>query len=156
VKQTVSAPVAVIVVVLVAVIAAAVFGRRDPGHAPDDEVFVLPYTPPVEDREIEMLRRGLRPLGIAVVMPPLVPDRLRGARIAVVGPGSPADEAGLRPGDLVLRFNDTETQNPYALATAVAEVDPDTVSEVVVERAGTEETFVVTGVTPLPVEKPAR
>ncbi len=152
-KQTVSAPVAVIVLVLAVAVGLVVLGRQQPQHSHEDEVFVLPFEPPVEERELSILRKGLMPLGIAVVMPPLGDDRFKGARVAVVLPGSPAERGGLKAGDLILRFNDVGTGNPFALVAAVAEVDPEKENEVVVERAGEELALVITGVTPLSPEE---
>lgn len=147
-RQTVSAPVAVIVVVLAALAAVFVFGRQGPRREAEDEVFVLPFEPPVEDRELVALRKGTAPLGAFVVMAPVASDRFKGARVAMVMRGSPASEGDLRPGDLVLRFNDTQTTNPYALAAAIAKADPDRPNEVVVERAGEKKTLVIKGVDP--------
>jgi S1-C subfamily serine protease len=148
VRQTVSAPVAVIVVALVAAIAVFVSSRQGPHPPPADEVFFLPPEPPVEEAELLALRRGTAPLGAFAVMPPLGPDRFRGTRVAMVAPGSPAAKGGIEPGDLILQFNDTVTAHPYALVAAIVAVNPDTVNEVVVERAGKEETLTVTGVDP--------
>jgi S1-C subfamily serine protease len=152
VRQTVSAPVAVVVVVFAAIAAVFVFGRQGPQRRAEDEVFVLPFEPPIEDRELVALRKGMAPLGAFVVMAPLVSDRFKGARVAMVVRGSPASEGDLRPGDLVLRFNDTKTTNPYALAAAIARADPDRPNEVVVERAGEEKTLIIRGVDPSSLE----
>lgn len=47
-----------------------------------------------------------------------------GALIASVEPGSPADLAGLQPGDIVLKFNDRELATSGDLARAVADSVP--------------------------------
>ncbi len=148
VRQTVSAPIALIAVALAVALAVFVFSQQESKRGPEDEVFVLPPEPPVDEGELTALRRGAAPLGVAVVMPPLGGDRFKGARLAVVAPGSPAARGGLQPGDLVLRFNDTATTHPYALVGAIMATDPATANEVVVERAGEERTFTVTGVDP--------
>jgi S1-C subfamily serine protease len=137
-----------IVVALAAAVAVFVFSRQEPKRDPADEVFVLPPEPPMEEAEVAALRRGTAPLGVAIVMPPLGADRFKGARLAMVAPGSPAARGGLQPGDLVLRFNDTATTHPYALVGAIMATDPATPNEVVVERGGEERTLTVTGVDP--------
>ena len=46
-------------------------------------------------------------------------DRYRGALIADVAKGSPADEAGLRPGELVVGVNDRVIDSNDALIAAI-------------------------------------
>jgi serine protease Do len=74
-------------------------------------------------------------------------------RIAGVAPGSPAAAAGLRPGDLITSFNGQPTGNPYALIAALGKVDPERDNAALVERAGEEQTVVITGVRPLAPEE---
>jgi len=47
-----------------------------------------------------------------------------GALIATVEPGSPADKAGLKPGDVVLGFNGQKLDDPNKLPRLVAETKP--------------------------------
>jgi serine protease Do len=47
-----------------------------------------------------------------------------GALIATVDPGSPADKAGLRPGDVVLAFNGQAIDDPTKLPRLVAATKP--------------------------------
>jgi serine protease Do len=47
-----------------------------------------------------------------------------GALIATVDPGSPADKAGLKPGDVVLAFNGQEIDDPNKLPRFVAATKP--------------------------------
>jgi serine protease Do len=47
-----------------------------------------------------------------------------GALIATVEPGSPADKAGLKPGDVVLGFNGQKIEDPNKLPRLVAETKP--------------------------------
>jgi serine protease Do len=71
-------------------------------------------------------------LGVAVT--PVTPDasrtaRLnarRGALVAEVVPGSPAAEAGIKPGDVVVRFNGEAIQDPHDLTRRVAGTPPGT------------------------------
>jgi len=59
-----------------------------------------------------------------------------GARIAQVYPGSPAERAGLRPGDLIERIGETQVQDPQDVASAVSSHRPGETVEVVVQRGG--------------------
>ena len=114
VKQNVSAPTALIAIVLCAVLAVVVFGRRAPQHHGSEEVFVLPFAPDVDGNEVAALRAAMAPLGATVVFPPLPGDRSSGARIAFVMPGGPAAAGGLMPGDLVVSFDGMQIPHPYA------------------------------------------
>jgi len=48
----------------------------------------------------------------------------RGALVASVEPGSPADKAGVRPGDVITRFNGKDVQSVHDLTLAVANQKP--------------------------------
>ncbi|RYH03567.1 trypsin-like serine protease [Salipiger sp. IMCC34102] len=71
-------------------------------------------------------------------------DGPTGAVIEMVSNDSPAAEAGLREGDIILDFADTEIIDVRDLTRAVADVAPDTTVEAVVLRRGDEETIEVT------------
>jgi serine protease Do len=71
-------------------------------------------------------------------------DRPRGARIREVNPASPASRAGLREGDVVLRFGGVEIIDLNHLINTVSMSPIGQPAEVVVWRAGREQTFRVT------------
>jgi serine protease DegQ len=66
-------------------------------------------------REYGRVRRGY--LGVSIS---LVRDDVQGARILIVHPGSPAERAGMRPGDLVTGFGRTTISSPRELRALVA------------------------------------
>jgi serine protease Do len=73
------------------------------------------------------------------------PDR-KGALVSGVQAGSPAEKAGLQPGDVVVGFNGRAVQAPRDLAEAVAAVKPGTEAKMTVLRDGkTVEQSVTTG-----------
>jgi serine protease Do len=51
-------------------------------------------------------------------------DKPEGALIATVEPGSPADKAGLRPGDVVIAYNGQAIDDPNKLPRLVAATKP--------------------------------
>ncbi|MBL8837510.1 MAG: trypsin-like peptidase domain-containing protein [Alphaproteobacteria bacterium] len=67
-----------------------------------------------------------------------------GVRVSEVQPGSPAQRAGIRVGDVILRYNDREIQGPRHLAWSVAETRAGEQARIVVRRDGREETINVT------------
>ena len=71
-------------------------------------------------------------------------DRPRGARIREVNPSSAASRAGLRVGDVVLRFGGVEIADLNHLINTVSMSPIDQPAEVVVWREGREQTFRVT------------
>ncbi|UWR23048.1 trypsin-like peptidase domain-containing protein [Sulfitobacter sp. S190] len=71
-------------------------------------------------------------------------DTPRGAVIERVSDDSPADEAGLRNGDIILSFGDVEIFELRDLTRAVARTNPDDAAEVLVLRKGQEVTLDVT------------
>lgn len=149
-KQTVSAPIALIAIALCAGLAFVLFSRPEPQNSGPEDVFVLPFAPTVDDNEVSALRKSMFPLGVSVIFPPLPNDRSAGTRIALVAPGGPGATGGLKPGDLVVSFNGRKITHPFSLAAAVSRAKPEARNELVVERAGEEQTLVITGIKPIP------
>ena len=83
-------------------------------------------------------------LGVAIqrVTPELAKsfklDNEKGALIADVYPGSPADKGGLKRGDIVTQFGDKPIEEPYDLTLFVAQTPVGKPSELTVLRAGKE------------------
>jgi len=88
-------------------------------------------------------------LGVAVqpITPELADvmdlDSQEGALLAQVTPGSPADDAGLKRGDVIVKFGSTEIHRMRELPRAVAAAAPGTKVDVVVVRDGKRETVEV-------------
>lgn len=66
-------------------------------------------------------------------------DRPRGALVSSVQPGSPAEKAGIRRGDVVLSFDGQPIEKVGQLSRAVAAVEAGQRSEIVVWRDGQEQ-----------------
>lgn len=67
-----------------------------------------------------------------------------GADVASVEPGSAADKAGIRTGDVITRFNELSIGEPNQLTAAVREQAPGTKVDITVLRNGQERTLEVT------------
>ncbi len=70
-------------------------------------------------------------------------EEARGALVADVTSGSPADRAGLRAGDVILRFGGQQVQEPSDLTLLVARTSPGTTVEMSILRDGRRETLEV-------------
>ncbi|MDW8343594.1 MAG: DegQ family serine endoprotease [Verrucomicrobiae bacterium] len=68
----------------------------------------------------------------------------RGALVAQVNKDSPAEKAGLQPGDVILRYRDRPVQDTRELRNAVAATAPGTRAELVIWRDGQERKIAVT------------
>jgi len=69
--------------------------------------------------------------------------KAQGALIAEVFGGSPAAKAGIRRGDIILKFGDEEIDGPYDLLLAVGQTKPDADITVVLLRGGKREEVMV-------------
>ena len=68
----------------------------------------------------------------------------KGALISQVNKGSPAEQAGLKPGDVIVRFDGKAVEDTGQLRNMVAATAPGTSAPVDVIRNGKQETFTVT------------
>jgi serine protease Do len=79
-----------------------------------------------------------------------------GALIASVDPGSPADKAGLRPGDVVLAFNGQPIDDPNKLPRLVAATKPGATATLRIWRGGKAEEVKFTAAELVAEGKPAK
>ena len=77
-----------------------------------------------------------------------------GALVAAISPGSPAEKAGLKPGDVITSVNSQTVTNPGDLASDIANVDPDHKANIVYLRDGKQNTVSV-AVTTMPANPDA-
>jgi len=68
----------------------------------------------------------------------------RGAVVISVSPDTPADEAGIREGDIILRIGDTELNGDMPFLNALAAITPGETEPVLLDRGGEEITVEVT------------
>ena len=71
-------------------------------------------------------------------------DQSDGMKLDAVRPGSPAEQAGLRAGDLILKLGKTPIKNVYDYTYALGELSPGEEVDVVIRRDGREMTLKVT------------
>jgi serine protease Do len=71
-------------------------------------------------------------------------DSATGAVVTTVEPGSPAEKAGLKPGDVILAYNGKKIEDPNELPRLVAATKPGDKAEVELWRNGKHERTTVT------------
>jgi serine protease Do len=69
---------------------------------------------------------------------------VRGVLVSAVAPGSPADHAGIKPGDVITAMNGQPTNNANELRNRIAAAEPGTVVTLTVFRNGKEQDMKVT------------
>lgn len=102
--------------------------------------------------------RGMLGVQVQVVTPELAKSfglpEAKGALVAEVNPGTPADKAGIKRGDIIIDYNGTPIKHMNELPRLVAATQPGAKVTVTVLREGKEKTFSLT-VTELKEERQA-
>ncbi len=154
-QQKVSGPAAVVLIGAALVVFLVVFARSS--LAPKEEpAFELPFEPPLETQEMDVMRQGLEPLGITAILPPLAEDRYRGVRVSSVKPGGVGAAAGLKPGDLITGFDGSPALYVTQLMLMVNATKPGVPHSLTVVRGGKQQTLRVEGIVPLSPEERRR
>jgi serine protease Do len=109
-------------------------------------------------RETGAVVNGYLGVGLAVLTKPLAQrlgiEQLEGALVVRVAKDSPAEKAGLEPGDLVVGWNGEDNAAPHQLGHPAASASPGSESTLNVIREGKEVKLEVTvGRRPSPVQK---
>jgi predicted metalloprotease with PDZ domain len=94
--------------------------------------------PPAPTAEGEAPSRGYGPYFGSI--PDMTPSDY-GVKLSGVREGSPAERAGLRAGDVIVRFGETDVTDLYAFTYGLRDAAPGDRVEVVVERDGQRLTF---------------
>lgn len=69
---------------------------------------------------------------------------VKGMQLSGVRPGSPAEQGGLKTGDIIIKFGAKAITNIYDYTDAIGSYKPGDVVEVIVQRAGAEVTLKIT------------
>jgi serine protease DegQ len=101
--------------------------------------FAIPMTL-VQQVTASLAKTGRVTRGYLGVSSAPAPPGRRGALIAAVQRGGPADRGGLAPGDIVVRLGEREINEPSDLVGATLELEPGQRVLIVIERAGRRET----------------
>jgi serine protease Do len=99
-------------------------------------------------------QRIAAPMASALNLPQENGGKPKGALVATVQPDSPAERAGLKPGDVIETVNGHTIADPRALAVEIADIKPGSAATVGVLRNGNAQNFSVT-IGTLPNEKVA-
>jgi serine protease Do len=92
------------------------------------------------------IHRGLMGVFVQHLTPELAqamgyPENFQGALIAQVNEGSPAEHAGLKPGDIIIRINDTKITQATQVKTAISLLRAGSDAKIVIKRQGREITL---------------
>lgn len=71
-------------------------------------------------------------------------SRASGLLVAEVASGSPAEKAGIKQGDIIVKVNGTDVTDPGALAATIRDMKPGDQVQVVIDRNGQSQTVTVT------------
>lgn len=123
--------------------AAPVFGQQTPAPAdglPQRSIRRIIVAAPFAGgylgvRAMEITKENFAAYGLSGV---------RGVAIEGVAKDSPAAQAGLRKGDVILKFNGEEVTSVFKLTRLLAEIAPDHEAKITISRGATESEYTVT------------
>ncbi len=93
--------------------------------------------------KVETPQRSARGFRVTLGIVPDYSEDVRGMRVGDVRPGSPAEKAGIKPGDVIVKMGEREINNIYDYTYALGDYNPGDEVEVVVLRNGERLSFKV-------------
>jgi YidC/Oxa1 family membrane protein insertase len=85
-----------------------------------------------------------RPAGYLGYLAPIDADGKRGAQVRVVGKGTPAEKAGIEPGDIITKIDEVQITSAQGFIDALAEARPGQQVTITVRRGNQEKTVTTT------------
>lgn len=86
--------------------------------------------------KVETSQRSLRGFRVTLGIVPDYSEDVRGMKVGDVRPGSPAEKAGIKPGDVIVKMGKREINNIYDYTYALGDYNPGDEVEVIVLRNG--------------------
>ncbi len=93
--------------------------------------------------KVETPQRSARGFRVTLGIVPDYSEDVRGMKVGDVRPGSPAEKAGIKPGDVIVKMGEREINNIYDYTYALGDYNPGDEVEVVVLRNGERLSFKV-------------
>ncbi|MFN3135133.1 MAG: M20/M25/M40 family metallo-hydrolase [Candidatus Kryptonium sp.] len=87
--------------------------------------------------KVETPQRSARGFRVTLGIVPDYSEEVQGMKVGDVRPGTPAEKAGIKPGDVIIKLGDREIKNVYDYTYALGDFNPGDEVEIVVLR-GTE------------------
>ncbi len=86
--------------------------------------------------KVETPQRSARGFRVTLGIVPDYSEDVRGMKVGDVRPGSPAEKAGIKPGDVIIKMGEREISNVYDYTYALGDYNPGDEVEVIVMRNG--------------------
>jgi len=93
--------------------------------------------------KVETPQRSARGFRVTLGVVPDYSEDVQGMKVGDVRPGTPAEKAGIKPGDVIVKMGDKEIKNIYDYTYALGDYNPGDEVEIVVLRNGERISFKV-------------
>ena len=107
------------------------------GSAPGTSLRLIVENPEGWQKPVEVTLGGQKAVAKKPYLGIQIEETERGVRVAVVQPGSPADRAGLKTGDLIVAIGDKRIRNEDEFAAIIGAQSPGSRLKIRVERSAT-------------------
>jgi len=88
-------------------------------------------------------QRSARGFRVTLGVVPDYSEEVQGMKVSDVRPGTPAEKAGIKPGDVIIKLGEREIKNIYDYTYALGDFNPGDEVEVIILRNGEKLSFKV-------------
>ncbi|CUS83303.1 PA domain-containing protein [Candidatus Kryptonium thompsonii] len=93
--------------------------------------------------KVETPQRSARGFRVTLGVVPDYSEEVQGMKVSDVRPGTPAEKAGIKPGDVIIKLGEREIKNIYDYTYALGDFNPGDEVEVIILRNGEKLSFKV-------------